>query len=76
MTLGRARAGSIGSVGRASPSHGEGRWFESSIEHQILDGSVAQLAEHLTLNQGVVGSKPAASTSFSADAESMWFIEN
>lgn len=44
-----------------------GRGFESPHSPHYLCGSLAQLAEHLTLNQGVTGSIPVRSTIFSAN---------
>ena len=38
--------------------------FDSRHSPHFFDGSLAQLAEHLTLNQGVTGSIPVRSTIF------------
>lgn len=46
--------------GRAHPSHGWGRWFESSIAHHF--GELAQLGERMTGSHEVRGSNPLFST--------------
>ena len=46
--------------GRAHPSHGWGRWFESSIAHHF--GELAQLGERMTGSHEVSGSIPLIST--------------
>ena len=52
------RAADFGSVGRGFKS--------CRARHEVVvDGPLAQLAEHLTLNQGVTGSIPVRSTKIS-----------
>ena len=46
------------SAGRVPPCQGGCREFESRLSLHFFCGLLAQLAEHLTLNQGVRGSNP------------------
>ena len=58
------RRAPVAQLDRATDFESEGRGFESLQACQInfIGGSLAQLAEHLTLNQGVTGSRPVRPT--------------
>ena len=65
----------ISQVGKAHDFDSCMRRFESCIPSQIYvyNDSLAQLAEHLTLNQGVPGSIPGWVTNYGEVSE--WFKE-
>ncbi len=53
-------------------------WKKIVLLHPQNDASVAQLVEHLTLNQGVQGSTPCGSTrtEFLTDCQSGIFVKS